>query len=218
MRSTSPRRCGALGVASSFKNVSSTRDLRSPSRHRQAPSPRTAESLVRVTRSSSAAPGGRIARTQQRFPGSVDGNAAIVASRVLKLADRVALRRLAKNLPPTLASLVDRIGRLATGGRLWVGVAAALAAFSGRGRRAARAGVVSYVACSAITNGPVKWVSQRRRPRGLLLADLTRRGRPPRTSSLPSAHTANAAAFTVAASVELPAVAPVLTVVTGLVA
>ncbi len=99
-----------------------------------------------------------------------------------------------------------------------MGFAAALAVIGPRARRAARAGLVAYAASSAITDGPVKWASQRDRPRRVLLADLPRRGRRPRTSSLPSSYTANAAAFTVAAAIELPTAAPLLATATSLVA
>jgi hypothetical protein len=116
----------------------------------------------------------------------------MVARRLLELGDRVARRKFIMDLPPQLSSVVDRIGRLATGGGFWMGVAAALAVTGPRARRAARAGLVAYAASSAITNGPVKWASQRDRPRGVLLADFPRRGRRPRTSSLPSSHTADA--------------------------
>jgi undecaprenyl-diphosphatase len=141
-----------------------------------------------------------------------------VVRRLLELGDRIALRQFVRNLSPRLGSVIDRTGRLATGGGLWVGVAAALAMIGPRARRAARSGLVAYAASSAITNGPVKWANQRTRPRGVLLADLPRRGRRPRTSSLPSSHTASAAAFTVAAAIELPAAAPVLVTATSLVA
>jgi hypothetical protein len=96
----------------------------------------------------------------------------MVARRLLDLGDRVALRKFVMDLPPQLSSVVDRIGRLATGGGLWMGFAAALAVIGPRARRAARAGLVAYAASSAITDGPVKWASQRDRPRGVLLADL----------------------------------------------
>ena len=141
-----------------------------------------------------------------------------MASRLLELSDQLALRRFVKSLPPKVGWIIDRCGRLATGGRLWAGFGVALALINPRARRASRAGLVAYAASSAITNGPVKWMSKRSRPRGLLLADLPRRGRQPRTASLPSSHTASATAFTVAASIEFPAAAPVLATATAMVA
>lgn len=66
-----------------------------------------------------------------------------MASPLLELGDRVALRRFVKTIPPRLDGAVDRVGTFATGGRLWVGMAAALAVINPRARRAARAGLVA---------------------------------------------------------------------------
>jgi hypothetical protein len=60
----------------------------------------------------------------------------MVARRLLELGDRVARRKFIMDLPPQLSSVVDRIGRLATGGGFWMGVAAALAVTGPRARRA----------------------------------------------------------------------------------
>ena len=130
----------------------------------------------------------------------------------LAVADRLALRRTVRKVPPWVGRPADAIGHAATGGRLWLGAAAALAARGPRGRRAAVNGAVAYLATSALANGPAKWAARRARPRGFLLADLPRMGRRPSTSSFPSAHTATAVAFATAASIELPAATPVLLV------
>jgi undecaprenyl-diphosphatase len=130
--------------------------------------------------------------------------------RPVAVADRLALRRTIKKIPPWVGRPADLIGHAATGGRLWLGAAAGLAVLGPRGRRAATNGVAAYLATSALANGPAKWATQRNRPRGFLLADLPRMGRRPSTSSFPSAHTATAVAFATAASIELPLAAPVL--------
>jgi undecaprenyl-diphosphatase len=129
---------------------------------------------------------------------------------VAALADRVALRHVARDIPSWLERPVKTVGGAASGGRLWVGAAAALAALGPRGRRAAVDGVAAYLAASALANGPAKWATRRSRPNGFLLADLPRLGRRPQTSSFPSAHTATAVAFATAASIELPAAAPLV--------
>jgi undecaprenyl-diphosphatase len=93
--------------------------------------------------------------------------------------------------------------RLANRSRLWLVVAAGLAA-SGRpaARRAALDGVAAIALTSAVVNGPFKWVARRGRPetasgiRMLLAA--------PRTTSFPSGHSASAFAFATAVSRQLP--------------
>ena len=130
--------------------------------------------------------------------------------RVASIADQAALRRVVKEIPDPVASAVTTIGRAASGGALWIGSAAALAVSGARGRRAAARGLIAYGAASALANGPAKWVARRDRPSGVLLKGLPRVGGQPNTSSFPSSHTAAATAFALAASVELPAAAPVL--------
>jgi undecaprenyl-diphosphatase len=129
---------------------------------------------------------------------------------VASLADKIALRRIVKAIPDPVADTVTKVGRAASGGGLWVGTAAALAVTGDRGRRAARRGLAAYGAASLLANGPAKWAARRDRPSGLVLNDLARFGRQPKTSSFPSSHTASAIAFAVTASAELPAAAPVL--------
>ena len=126
------------------------------------------------------------------------------------IADRLALRHVVREVPDWVGRPVDAVGTAATGGRLWFGAAALLAAVGPRGRRAAVNGLGAYLAASAVANGPAKWATRRARPNGFLLADLPRLGRRPTTSSFPSAHTATAVAFATAASIELPQAAPVL--------
>jgi undecaprenyl-diphosphatase len=128
----------------------------------------------------------------------------------LTIADRLALRHVVREVPDWFGRPVDAVGNAATGGRLWLGAAAALGALGPRGRRAAVSGAGAYLSASALSNGPAKWATRRARPKGFLLADLPRLGRRPSTSSFPSAHTAAAVAFATAASIELPRAAPAL--------
>jgi diacylglycerol kinase family enzyme/membrane-associated phospholipid phosphatase len=100
------------------------------------------------------------------------------------------------------------LGRAADGGKLWLGVAAALGASGGRfRRRAALRGLFAAGIASAAANGPAKVAVRRRRPaRGRLTSHLP--GYPkPSTSSFPSGHAAVAAAFAVGAGQEVPALA-----------
>jgi undecaprenyl-diphosphatase len=124
------------------------------------------------------------------------------------IADQIALRRVVKAIPEPAATTVTRIGRAASGGGLWVGAAAALAATGPQGRRAGTRGLAAYGVASVLANGPAKWITRRDRPHGLLLMGLPRVGGRPRTSSFPSSHTASATAFAVTASAELPLAPP----------
>lgn len=108
------------------------------------------------------------------------------------------------------------LGRAADGGKLWLGVAAALGVSGGRfRRRAALRGLFAAGIASAVANGPVKAAVRRRRPvRGRLLRHLP--GYPkPSTSSFPSGHAAVAAAFAVGAGQEVPALAGPLAALAG---
>src|SRR5690348_9637094 len=96
--------------------------------------------------------------------------------------------------------------RAADNGRLWLVIAAVLAAAGRRfGRRAASRGLLALGAAE-IATAAIKRVLQRSRPRRRLGAMLTRKTTPT-TSSFPSAHAAAGAAFATGASLELPALA-----------
>jgi len=134
----------------------------------------------------------------------------VLLRRTLTLAERIALRRLVRALPPPVAAGVTFIGQAARGGALWVVSAAVLCLLGRRGRRGAVAGLAAFGSAAALANGPLKWLVRRPRPGGAALVGLRRRGSTPGTSSCPSSHSASAFAFAVAASIELPAAAPVL--------
>jgi membrane-associated phospholipid phosphatase len=141
---------------------------------------------------------------------AVGAQCPLVVRRLLAVADGIALRHVARNLPTPLAKGASVLGRAAGGGRLWFGIAAALGLSGQTGRRAATAGLVSIGITSSIANGPAKWATRRTRPAGAVLAGMRRRGSSPSTSSFPSSHTASAFAFATAASLEAPALAPLL--------
>jgi undecaprenyl-diphosphatase len=131
---------------------------------------------------------------------------------LVNVTDRVALRAIVSELPAQMSPVIERTGKLATGGVMWFAFAAGLGVLGPSGRKAARNGLVAYGAASVVSNGPAKWIVERRRPRGLLLTGMPRHGRAPQTSSFPSSHTAGAVAFSIAAGRELPAAAAVLAV------
>jgi membrane-associated phospholipid phosphatase len=92
--------------------------------------------------------------------------------------------------------------------RLWLLIAALLAAFGGRdGRRAAGRGLIAIAIAAAVANGPAKLLVRRRRPSSRWRPTLIRT---PRSTSFPSGHSAAAVAFATGASVELPVLTPVL--------
>lgn len=99
------------------------------------------------------------------------------------------------------------LGRAADGGKLWLGVAAALGVSGGRfRRRAALRGLFAAGIASAVAIGPVKAAVRRRPARARLVSHLP--GYPkPSTSSFPSGHAAVAAAFAIGAGQEEPALA-----------
>jgi membrane-associated phospholipid phosphatase len=87
-------------------------------------------------------------------------------------------------------------------GRMWVGLSAA-GALSRRTRAAARDGIVAWGAASTGAVG-LKRLSDRRRPR------LRGLGSAPRSSSMPSSHTASATAYATAATLRCPTAGVVL--------
>lgn len=93
------------------------------------------------------------------------------------------------------------------GGLLWIGLAAALwATGDRRARRAAWRGLGSMAAASAAANLAGKALTSRRRP-FLDVPARSRLRRVPRSSSFPSGHAANAAAFVTGAAIEMPSLA-----------
>lgn len=93
----------------------------------------------------------------------------------------------------------------ATKGKLWIAAAAALATVPGTPRRAAAHGLMALGVASATTNLVFKILLPRRRPHPDLLP-LFRFNHPqPTSSSLPSGHSASAAAFAAGVAFSSPA-------------
>ncbi|MFC6012980.1 bifunctional phosphatase PAP2/diacylglycerol kinase family protein [Nocardia lasii] len=106
-----------------------------------------------------------------------------------------------------------RLTRSANTGGLWLAVAAALAVRPGPPRRAALRGVIALGGSSFLVNLVLKTLIPRRRPPAELMPLGRRLVAAPVSSSFPSGHSANAAAFATAVALESPrtalAVAPV---------
>ena len=100
--------------------------------------------------------------------------------------------------------------------RLWLLIAAGLAAAGNkRARSAAGRGVVAIAIASVVVNGPAKLLVRRRRPFSRSRPALVRM---PRSTSFPSGHSASAFAFATAACCEHPRLAPALLPLAGAVA
>jgi undecaprenyl-diphosphatase len=89
------------------------------------------------------------------------------------------------------------VSEAARQGRLWVGLSI-LGATNDRTRRAARDGMIGWGMASGIAL-VIKELTGRRRPRGIGAS-----GSSPRSSSMPSSHTAGAMAYAVAVTLATP--------------
>jgi len=123
-------------------------------------------------------------------------------------ADLRLFRRVANTHWPTLDRWVPRLTRAADNSKLWFAVASGLAATGNpKARRAALRGLISVGAGSALVNGPFKWLGRRARPEILIVPEIRRIVRIPKTTSFPSGHSASAFAFATGATIELGYVA-----------
>ncbi|MGV0774515.1 bifunctional phosphatase PAP2/diacylglycerol kinase family protein [Mycolicibacterium elephantis] len=132
--------------------------------------------------------------------------------------DREVFEAIADSPSPLLDALMPRLTRAADYSRLWLAIAAVLAAVGGPSvKRGATRGVASLAVTSLLTNQAAKRVWKRPRPNWSLVP-LARRGRrTPTSNSLPSGHSASAAAFAVGVGLESPPLGLVLALLAGLV-
>lgn len=123
--------------------------------------------------------------------------------------DRAVYGAVAGTSTPALDPALRRLSQAANHSRLWLGVAAVMAAVGGRdGRRAAGAGLVALAVDSAVVNLGLKFAARRRRPdRGAARVPVPRHVPMPQSTSFPSGHTASGFAFADAVGQTLPAVA-----------
>lgn len=132
--------------------------------------------------------------------------------------DREVFEAIADSPSPLLDALMPRLTRAADYSKLWLAIAAVLAAVGGPSvKRGATRGVASLAVTSLLTNQAAKRVWKRPRPNWSLVP-LARRGRrTPTSNSLPSGHSASAAAFAVGVGLESPPLGLVLALLAGLV-
>lgn len=154
-----------------------------------------------------------------RFRRKPDGLRGLVQiGQGLGTLDREVFEAVAESPSPLLDATMPRLSWAADHSKLWFVIAAALIATRHKATaRGAMRGVVSLGVTSLVTNQVAKRVWKRPRPnRGLV--PLARQSRHfPTSNSLPSGHSASAAAFAVGVGLENPAVGLVVALLAGLV-
>lgn len=131
--------------------------------------------------------------------------------------DRAVYAAIADVPTPTLDAPIRRLSDAANYSRLWLGIAAVLAAVGGaRGRRAAASGLISIGITSAVVNLGIKPVARRRRPdRAGEEVPEARQVHMPSSTSFPSGHSASAFAFASTVNDEFPGLAAPLLFLAG---
>lgn len=159
---------------------------------------------------------GRLAEHEPRTPTTAWATCIAVLTELGQL-DRAVYRAVAGTPTPTLDGPVRRLSQAADRSRLWIGIAAAMAAVGGReGRRAAGAGLTALAVDSAVVNIGVKPAARRPRPgRVAARVPILRQVPMPHSASFPSGHAASGFAFADAVGQTLPTVAAPLRLVAG---
>lgn len=122
-------------------------------------------------------------------------------------ADIAIMARISAADSPVLDRALPALSRAANYSRLWLGIAAGLAASESKwGRRAALRGVAGIAIASATTNLLAKGMVGRLRP-SAEVPHPRRLARVPRGTSFPSGHSASAAAFATGVALEVPVLA-----------
>ena len=132
--------------------------------------------------------------------------------------DSEVFEAIAESPSPLLDATMPRLSRFADHSKLWMAIAAAIVVIGGpSAQRGATRGLVSLGVTSLVTNQVAKRVWRRPRPNWHLVP-LARRGhRTPTSNSLPSGHSASAAAFAVGVGLESPPLGLGLALLAGLV-
>ena len=132
--------------------------------------------------------------------------------------DREVFEAIAESPSPLLDTVMPRLTRAADHSKLWFVIAAALAATRHRAsRRGAARGVMTLGVTSLFTNQVAKQVWKRPRPSRVLVPLARQSRRVPTSNSLPSGHSASAAAFAVGVGLENPPLGLGLALLAGLV-
>jgi diacylglycerol kinase family enzyme/membrane-associated phospholipid phosphatase len=132
--------------------------------------------------------------------------------------DREVFEAIAESPSPLLDATMPRLTRAADHSKLWLAIAAALGVLGGpTAQRGAARGVLTVAATSLFTNLVAKRVWRRARPNSLTVPLARRSHRSPTSNSLPSGHSASAAAFAVGVGLESPPLGLGLALLAGLV-
>jgi undecaprenyl-diphosphatase len=132
--------------------------------------------------------------------------------------DREVFEAVAESPSVLLDKAMPILTRAADHSKLWLGIAAGLAATGSPSvRRGAGRGVVTLAVTSLVTNQVAKRAWKRDRPNRTLVPLVRRARRMPTSNSLPSGHSASAAAFAVGVGLESPPVGLGLALLAGLV-
>lgn len=132
--------------------------------------------------------------------------------------DREVFEAVAESPSPLLDAAMPRLTRAADHSKLWFAIAAGMGAFGSQSvRRGAARGVVSLAVTSLVTNQLAKRIWVRPRPDRTLIPLVRRSKRVPTSNSLPSGHSASAAAFAVGVGLESAPAGLPLALLAGLV-
>lgn len=133
--------------------------------------------------------------------------------------DRATYAAVAETPTPFLDEPLRRLSNAANNSRLWLGIAAALAALGGRrGRRAALEGAVAIAVTSGTVNLVAKSIARPRPDRDELDPFPLRAVPMPTSYSFPSRHAASAFAFSYAVGRQIPELAVPIRLLAGAVA
>ena len=132
--------------------------------------------------------------------------------------DREVFEAIAESPTPLLDTMMPPLTRAADHSKLWIAIAAGLAATGkSTARRGAVRGVITLAVTSLFTNQVAKRISQRPRPTFDSVPLRRRTRRRPTSNSLPSGHSASAAAFAVGVGLESAPLGLPLALLAGLV-
>jgi undecaprenyl-diphosphatase len=132
--------------------------------------------------------------------------------------DREVFEAIAESPSPLLDAVMPRLSWAADHSKLWLALAALLGASKRPStQRGAARGVASLAVTSLVTNQLAKRVWRRPRPNSGVVPLARRTRRLPTSNSLPSGHSASAAAFAVGVGLESPPLGLGLALLAGLV-
>lgn len=132
--------------------------------------------------------------------------------------DREIFEAIAESPSPLLDAVMPKLTAAADHSKLWFAIAAGLGVVgTKRMRRGALRGVATLGVTSLVTNQVAKRAWRRQRPNVTTVPIIRRSLRMPTSNSLPSGHSASAAAFAIGVGLESPSVGLGLSLLAGMV-